>query len=95
MICPPSFVIFFKLMDLSENENVLNVNEIVIEEDVKRSKENANFQTQNNRTKGDEGKNMQTILQIYVFIGKHGKGIIKTHYVRHSIVLMMEKMLMG
>jgi len=53
MICPPSFVIFFKLMDLnenenmiiSENENVLNVNEIVIEEDVKRSKENATFQT--------------------------------------------------
>jgi hypothetical protein len=30
---------------ISENENVLNVNEIVIEEDVKRSKENAIFQT--------------------------------------------------
>jgi hypothetical protein len=32
-------------MFISENENVLNVNEIVIEEDVKRSKENSNFQT--------------------------------------------------
>jgi hypothetical protein len=32
-------------MIISENENVLNVNEIVIEEDVKRSKENATFQT--------------------------------------------------
>jgi hypothetical protein len=32
-------------MLISENENVVNVNEIVIEEDVKRSKENAIFQT--------------------------------------------------
>jgi len=31
-------------MFISENENLLNVNEIVIEEDVKRSKENSNFQ---------------------------------------------------
>ncbi len=53
MICRPPFAIFWTLMDLnenenmfiSENENVLNVNEIVIEEDVKRSKENSNFQT--------------------------------------------------
>ncbi len=52
MICPP-FAIFWKLMDLnenenmiiSENENVLNVNDIFIEEDVKISKENENFQT--------------------------------------------------
>jgi hypothetical protein len=32
-------------MIISENENVLNVNDIFIEEDVKISKENANFQT--------------------------------------------------
>jgi len=38
---------------------------------------------------------MQTIFQIYVFTREHGKGIIETHYVGHSIVLMMGKMLMS
>ncbi len=42
-------------MDLSENENELNVNESVIEKDVKKLK-NINSQTKNNVVQGNEKK---------------------------------------
>ncbi len=43
------------MMDLSENENELNVNESVIEKDVKKLK-NINSQTKNNVVQGNEKK---------------------------------------
>jgi hypothetical protein len=44
------------------NENELNENEIIIEEDVERSKENASFHKQINKLEKNE-KIMQTILE--------------------------------
>ncbi len=59
-------------MIINENENELNVNEIIIEKDVARIKENQNFQTKYSKKKK---KNMQTIFENCMFKGKHGKGI--------------------
>jgi hypothetical protein len=44
------------------NENELNDNEIIIEEDVERSKENASFQKEINKLEENE-KIMQTIFE--------------------------------
>jgi len=53
-------------MDSSENENELNVNESVIEKDVKNLK-SANFRTKNNVVKRNEEKNIQTSFEnLYV-----------------------------
>ncbi len=68
LIFSPCFVILLELMDLSENENMitneneLNDNEIIIEEDMERSKENASFPKEINKLEKNE-KIMQTILE--------------------------------
>ncbi len=67
-IFSPRFVVLLKLMDSSENENMimneneLNDNEIIIEEDVERSKENASFPKEINKLEENE-KIMQTIFE--------------------------------
>jgi hypothetical protein len=81
-------------MDLSENENALNVNESVIEKDVEGLEENENFQTKNNVVKEMKKKVYKQVLKNYMFKGEHEEGIIEMHY-EHSIVSMMGNMLMG
>jgi len=54
------------MMDSSENENELNVNESVIEKDVENLK-SANFRTKNNVVKRNEEKSIQTSFEnLYV-----------------------------
>jgi hypothetical protein len=50
-------------MDLNENENELNVNESVIEKDVERLEENANFQKKKNIVKGNEKESIQASFE--------------------------------
>jgi hypothetical protein len=58
--------IWEKMMDSSENENELNVNESVIEKDVENLK-SANFRTKNNVVKRNEEKSIQTSFEnLYV-----------------------------
>jgi hypothetical protein len=55
------------MMDSSENENELNVNESVIEKDVEGLEENVNFQTKNNVVKGNEKESIQASFEkLYV-----------------------------
>ncbi len=48
-------------MFICENENEINVNEIVIEKNVKNSLKNASFQTKYNRRKRNLQRSMQAL----------------------------------